>query len=86
MSAAISTGHCTTARPRTARKPHHCISCYPLRLTIAIGDRYLEIKEFPGGESGYADSAKHPVRAAECEVCARRHGRGDLLDGTAVAR
>lgn len=73
MSTAVRTGHCTTALLRIARKPHHCISCYPLRLTIAIGDRYLEIKEFPGGESGYADSAKHPVRAAVCEACARRN-------------
>ena len=86
MTSAARIGHCATARPRTARKPHHCLSCYPLRLTIAIGDRYLEHKEFPGGESGYADSAKHPVRAAECEVCARRNGRGDLLDGAAGTR
>lgn len=83
MSETVRTGHCTTATPRVARKPRHCISCYPLRWTIAVGEHYLEIKEFPGGESGYADSAKHPVRAAVCEVCARRHGDGPILDGAA---
>jgi hypothetical protein len=50
---------------------------------ISPGDRYLEHVEFPGGEGGYADSAGHPVRGAECGSCARLRGRGELLDGKA---
>lgn len=46
---------------------------------IQPGDLYIEHVEFPGGESGYADSAGHPVRMAECRDCAERYGRGDLI-------
>ncbi|WP_137726488.1 hypothetical protein [Prescottella subtropica] len=41
---------------------------------------YLEHIEFPGDDAGYADAAGHPVRHAECAGCARRYGRGHLLD------
>lgn len=46
---------------------------------IMPGELYIEHTEFPGGEAGYADSAGHPVRMAECRSCAERYGRGDLI-------
>ena len=79
MSAPVSTGYRTIATPRTARKSHACITCD--QRVIRRGDSYLELVEFPGGDSGYADSAGHPVRAAECSPCARKYGRGPILDG-----
>ena len=65
-----------TVRRRTARKPHYAPCC---RQWIKPGDVYLEHKEFPGGDAGYADNAGHPVRMPECAECARRYGRGHLL-------
>ena len=57
-----------TTRVRTARKPHSCINSH----RIAPGEVYLEHKEFPGADTGYADTAGHPVRMAECSACASR--------------
>lgn len=67
----------TTSRVRRARKRHpgcggHCRAIQP-------GELYVEHTEFPGGESGYADGAGHPVRSAECADCAKRYGRGHLF-------
>ncbi|AEK09543.1 hypothetical protein LITTLEE_163 [Mycobacterium phage LittleE] len=46
---------------------------------IQPGEFYIDHTEFPGGDAGYADTAGHPVRMAECRVCAERYGRGDLI-------
>lgn len=46
---------------------------------VMPGELYIEHTEFPGGDAGYADSAGHPVRMAECRCCAERYGRGDLI-------
>lgn len=73
-----------TVRRRVARKVRRCPSCYMAgdRALIKPGDVYLEHKEFPGGDAGYADSAGHPVRMPECAECARQSGRGHLLETT----
>ncbi|WP_280389272.1 hypothetical protein [Nocardia wallacei] len=68
----------TTTRLRRARKKH--IACGGYCPPIQPGELYLEHKEFPGGESGYADAAGHPVRAAECRACAERYGRGHYFE------
>ncbi len=62
----------TVYRRRMARKMHPACGgyCPPIRP----GDVYLEVTELPGGESGYADSAGHPVRMAVCASCACTHG------------
>lgn len=62
---------------RTAAKERQC-ACGGI---IKVGDRYLLHTEFPGGGSGYADFAGHPVEVPECEMCAIRHGRGHLVQG-----
>ncbi len=62
---------------RRARKGH--VACGGYCPPIKQGDLYLEHKEFPGGEAGFADAAGHPVRLAECRACAERYGRGHLL-------
>jgi len=41
---------------------------------IHAGDVYLEVTELPGGESGYADDAGHPVRMVVCVGCACKSG------------
>lgn len=64
-----------TTRLRRARKPRQC-GC---DRRIPSGEQYLEHKEFPGGESGYADAAGHPVRIAECYRCAVRYDRDYLF-------
>lgn len=64
-----------TTKACKARKTHKCTGC----RTIQPGEYYLVHKEFPGGDAGYADSAGHPVRMAECSDCALRYGRGSLL-------
>ncbi|MFE2996848.1 hypothetical protein ACFXG4_17755 [Nocardia sp. NPDC059246] len=56
-----------TTHLRRARKLQTC-SC---DRRIKPGEQYLEHKEFPSGESGYADAAGHPVRLAECYRCGR---------------
>ncbi|WP_280381021.1 hypothetical protein [Nocardia wallacei] len=68
----------TTTRLRRARKKH--IACGGYCPPIQPGELYLEHKEFPGGEAGYADAAGHPVRAAECRACAERYGRGHYFE------
>jgi hypothetical protein len=68
----------STSRVRRARKSRHCGSDY-IGPQIKPGDLYIEHTEFPGGESGYADAAGHPVRMAECRDCAERYGRGHLI-------
>lgn len=75
------TGHCTATVVRTARRAYYCGGCAK-GTAIQPGDRHLEHTEYPGGESGYADSAGHPVRMRECAPCAHKCGRGDLLDET----
>ena len=62
------------AKARRARKPH-----WGCCRVIKPGELYVEHTEFPGGESGYADTAGHPVRMAECRECAERYGRGHLI-------
>ncbi|MGV9818398.1 hypothetical protein [Nocardia xishanensis] len=62
-----------TTRLRRARKRH--IACGGYCPDIKPGDLYLEHKEFPGGEAGWADAAGHPVRTAECRACSERYGR-----------
>ncbi|MGW4126286.1 hypothetical protein [Nocardia sp. NPDC004711] len=64
-----------TTRLRCARKSHEC-TC---DRWIQPGEQYLEHKEFPGGESGYANAAGHPVCLAECYRCAVRCGCESLL-------
>ena len=63
-------------RRRVARKPHWCSDHH----RIEPGDVYIEHTEFPGGDAGYADAAGHPVRMAECAICAARYDRADLLE------
>lgn len=70
-----------TSRVRRARKVH--LSCCK---AIQPGDLYIEHTEFPGGESGYADGAGHPVRMAECRTCAERYGRKPLIDAYIATR
>lgn len=53
-----------------ARKHRQCDSC--LR-TINPGDIYLRSRVFTGGGRGL------PRVVSECESCARKHGRGELL-------
>ena len=81
MSRAVVSGHCMTTAARTARRVYYCGGCASGNA-IQPGDRHLEHTEFPGGESGFADSAGHPVRMRECARCAHRCGRGELLDET----
>lgn len=59
----------TIVRRHVARKRHQCRTCSAL---IEPGDEYMECKEFPGGDAGYADTAGRPVRGAECYPCANR--------------
>jgi hypothetical protein len=74
---AVRTLPMNLSRARRARKTHSACGghCKP----IQPGDIYLEHVEFPGGDSGYADTAGHPVRMAECRSCAERYGRGALI-------
>jgi hypothetical protein len=67
----------TRSRVRRAVKPH--LACGGYCPTIQPGELYIEHTEFPGGESGFADAAGHPVRMAECRACAERYGRGHLI-------
>jgi hypothetical protein len=67
----------TISRVRRARISRPGCGCYCKQ--IQPGDLYIEWTEFPGGESGYADGAGHPVRMAECRECAERYGRGPLI-------
>lgn len=66
-----------TSRVRRARTTH--VACGGRCKPIRPGELYVEHKEFPGGEAGYADYAGHPVRMAECRACAERYGRGHLF-------
>lgn len=59
-------------RRRVARKTH--AACGGYCPPILPGDVYMELTELPGGESGHADSAGHPVRMAVCASCACKHG------------
>lgn len=68
----------TTTR-RVARKGRQCETGYRCQR-ILPGDVYLEHKEFPGSDAGFADAAGHPVRLAECANCASRSGREHQLD------
>lgn len=65
-----------TTRARRARKRTWCGSCSG---AIQPGAVYLEGKEFPGGELGFADYAGRPVRLIECRECAERYGRNQLI-------
>lgn len=53
-----------------ARKRYRCDD-YPASSADVIkpGDRYVLITEYPGGESGYATGAGHPVRMKSCLNC-----------------
>lgn len=74
------TPHHTRVVRRVARTPKRCSETWLFAgHPIKPGEVYLEWTEFPGGEAGYADSAGHPVRMAECADCATRYGRADLL-------
>lgn len=75
----------TTTVRRIARKPHRCWDgggC----LAILPGDAYLLHTSFPGDDSGYADTAGHPVRMAECAAHAARYQRDHLLDPMPAAQ
>ena len=48
----------STERHHTARRTHVCDNCGG---PIPAGSEYVVAKAFPGGESGYADHAGHPV-------------------------
>jgi hypothetical protein len=65
----VETG--VTTRRRVARKRHWC-GC---GRRILPGDVYLLHTTFPGHDSGYADTAGHPVQSPECAGCATRCGR-----------
>ena len=60
-------------RTVTARTRHQCKwgDC----RTIEPGERYVVAVEYPGGDTGYADTAGHPVRMAICSDCAAKVGR-----------
>lgn len=57
---------------RTARKRYQCDD-YPQSSADVIkpGDKYVLCTELPGGESGFADDAGHPVKLRLCVNCAR---------------
>lgn len=80
MTAAVRTGNCTTGRRRVARKDRFCGRLTDWCLPIRRGDVYLESTEFPGGDSGYADTAGRPVRMAVCAPCVCARHDGHLLD------
>ncbi len=65
-----------TVTRRVARKQHRDDYGH----TIRPGDTYLLHKCFPGHDAGYADAAGRPVTLPECAECARRYGRGHLID------
>ena len=69
----------STAVVRRSSRLRYCDSC--MRLRIGRGERYLVHTVFPGvGDvAGYATTAGHPVRFAECAECASTHGRGTLV-------
>jgi len=73
----VTLAYNTTGRRRVARKPR--AACGGYCTPITPGEVYLEVVEFPGGESGYATSAGRPVRMAVCAPCALRDGSGILL-------
>ena len=55
----------------TARSRHRCEWCHK---AIEPGTVYVLATEYPGGDSGYADAAGHPVRMcvhadAPCHHC-----------------
>lgn len=56
--------------------------CEGHRCTVIIppGQNYLVCTEYPGGESGYADAAGHPVRLAVCPDCAPRWTHSAMPD------
>lgn len=54
---------------RRARAERLCEG-YRCTVVIPVGQMYLVCTEFPGGESGYASSAGHPVRLSVCPDCA----------------
>lgn len=67
----------------TARKSRTCDSAGCVER-IEPGDQYLLAKEYPGGESGYADAAGKPIRLHLCRKCAPHvFGTGNL-DAEAV--
>lgn len=70
----------TTSRRRIARKTHHCEGTNHTSSQIKPGDVYLEHTEFPGSFLGFADTVGHPIRRAQCAVCATTHGLGYLLE------
>lgn len=53
---------------------------YSSAINIRKGDLYLLCTEFPGGESGYADSAGHPVQLRICMDCAPAWARDQVSD------
>jgi hypothetical protein len=62
-------------RARTARTDKHCDSC---RGAIERGERYLEHIASPH----HAELENERWwRMSECGECARRYGRGELLEG-----
>jgi hypothetical protein len=61
-------------RRRMARKTH--TACWDDCPPIKPGEVYLEVVEYPGGDSGYATAAKRPVRM---RVCAYHAGHDDYV-------
>jgi hypothetical protein len=59
VSAPCRRGYRSEERHRKAARDHRCQWC---GKAIPKGSEYVVATEFPGGESGYADTAGHPVR------------------------
>jgi hypothetical protein len=62
------------AKARRARKVHTCEDC---RRVIGTGEVYLVHVASP---DDYDLGNEHWCRMSECSTCARRYGRGDLID------
>lgn len=69
--------YCVTGRRRVARTRWQCARCGD---SIPPGDAYLEVTELPGGQSGHADAAGHPVRLQVCAECVFRRGDSHMVD------
>lgn len=70
----------TRLQARRARKHRRCEGCDyrgSFRRAIAPGDVYVHYVLFPGNDIW---NNRVPITGAECSACARRYGRGALID------
>ena len=72
----------TTTRVRRARKQHD--ACGGYCRPIAPGELYVEHVAYPGDDA--MDGVTRPWRLRECARCARRYGRGHLLNPAGAVR